>query len=123
MSQELEVESIFDKTSVDLWEAIQNDKIKCLQNESFRKIIGCCQKLRAAPPEWLSVLSHLSSRILTIIASGELKMDSQIVASTAYFMVLDVYQTPKDISKLFCEKILKVTKKLSTCVRYKSSKT
>lgn len=36
MSVELEVESIFDKTSSDLWDAIQNDKIRCLKTEDFR---------------------------------------------------------------------------------------
>lgn len=36
MSLELEVESVFDKASADLWEAIQNDKIKYIKTEGFR---------------------------------------------------------------------------------------
>lgn len=110
MSLELEVESVLDKTSTELWKALQNNKVKCLKTEDFRKTIVGCQKIVTAPPEWTPVLSQLSSRLLTIIASGELSMDSQIVASTAYLMVLSLYQDPTNITEFFCEEIIKVTK-------------
>lgn len=110
MSLDLEVESVLDKTSTDLWNALQNNKIKCLKTEDFRKTIICCQKIVTAPSEWTPLLSQLSSRLLTIIASGELSMDSQIVASTAYLMVLSLYQDPTNIAEFFCEEIIKVTK-------------
>lgn len=76
----------------------------------FQRTISCCQRIFTAPPEWSSLLTHLSSRMLTIIASGELSMDSQIVASTAYLMVLNLYQDPTVISELFFGEVLKVTK-------------
>ena len=75
----------------------------------FQKIICCCQRIATAPLEWESVLSQLSSRMLAIIASGELSMDTQIVASTAYFMVSNLYQDPMDISEFLSKDVLKVT--------------